>query len=372
MVDYYEVLGLSKGASKEEIKKAYKQLAKKYHPDLNKGDSASEAKFKEVNEAFSVLNDDQKRARYDQFGSADPNMGGGFGGGGAGFEGFDFGGGFGDIFDSFFGGSGRGRAGRGPRRGSDLQYEISITLEEAYAGVKKTITIPKHDVCKHCRGSGAEHDRDIVMCTTCHGSGRVTQQQRTPFGIFQSQGICPTCSGEGKIIRTPCSKCSGAGKVKITKNLEIKIPAGVDTGNQLRVPHEGEAGERGATPGDLYVVMRVLGHKIFNRKEDDISTTVPISYAQAVLGTSIRVPTLDGAAELKIPAGTESGTKFRMRGKGMPRLQGHGYGDEMITIQIETPQKLNKKQKELLEAFENSLKEKPYESFVEKVKNWLG
>jgi molecular chaperone DnaJ len=369
MTNYYETLGLSKGASKEEIKKAYKKLAKKHHPDLNKGDTASETKFKEINEAFSTLNNDQKRARYDQYGSAD--SGAGFGGGGSGFEGFDVGGGFGDIFDSFFGGSGRGRAGRGPRRGHDLQYEIQVTLEEAYAGVKKTIKIPKHDVCKHCSGSGAENASDIVTCGTCNGAGRVTQQQKTPFGIFQSQGVCPSCNGDGKTIKNPCSKCSGAGKVKVNKNLEIKIPAGVDTGNQLRVPQEGEAGERGAQPGDLYVVMRVIGHKIFDRDEDNISTSVPISYAQAVIGTSIPVPTLDGAANLKIPAGTESGTTFRMRGKGMPRLQGHGYGDEMVTIQIETPQKLSKKQKELLEAFEDSLKEKPYESFAEKVKNWL-
>jgi molecular chaperone DnaJ len=367
MTDYYETLGLSKGASKEEIKKAYKKMAKKHHPDLNKNNSVSEAKFKEVNEAFSTLNDDQKRARYDQYGSAEPGMGGGD----AGFEGFDVGGGFGDIFDSFFGGGRRGRAGRGPRRGSDLQYEISVTLEEAYGGTKKTIIIPKHDVCKHCTGSGAEKESDIVKCNTCHGSGRVTQQQRTPFGIFQSQGVCPTCNGDGKTIRNPCSKCSGAGKVKVNKNLEIQIPAGVDTGNQLRVPHEGEAGERGAQPGDLYVVMRVLGHKIFDRNEDNISTTVPISYTQAVLGTAIPVPTLDGAATLKIPTGTESGTIFRMRGKGMPRLQGHGYGDEMITIQIETPQKLSKKQSELLNAFEDSLKDKPYESFAAKVKKWM-
>lgn len=368
--NYYEILGVDKNASQEEIKKAYKKIAKKYHPDLNKDNPDAESKFKEANEAFSVLGNQQKRAQYDQFGKAGAQ--GGFGGGaGAGFDGFDFGGGadpFSDIFDSFFGGRGRRR---GPQRGADLQYDFTITLEDAFKGVKKNITIPKYDTCSRCDGTGGENDSDVITCHTCHGAGKVTQQQRTPFGVFQSTTTCPTCRGKGKTIENACHVCGGLGKEKVEKKLEIKIPAGVESGNQLRVAGEGEAGEPGAGHGDLYIRIYVEEHEIFTREGEDILTTVPISFAQAALGSEVDVPTLQGAASLKIPAGTQSGTTFRMRGKGMPILNSHSYGDEMVTVEIETPKKLSKKQQELLKEFDSSVKEKPYEGFLDKVKKWM-
>lgn len=371
--DYYDILGVSKGASDEEIKKAYKKMAKKYHPDLNSGNKDSEAEFKKVNEAYSVLKDKQKRANYDQFGKAGAQ--GGFGGGAGGFggfEGFDFGGGdpFSDIFDSFFGGS-SGRRRRGPSRGADLQYSIDITLEEAYAGVKKSFSIPKYETCSHCSGSGAESPSDVVSCPTCRGTGRVTRQQRTPFGVFQTTGSCPDCQGQGTVVKHLCHECGGAGKIKVNKEIEIKIPKGVDSGNQLRVPGEGEAGEKGASAGDLYVRIIVKEHEIFTRESENIYTEVPISFAQAAIGSSVEVPTLNGSAELKIPEGTESGTVFRMKGKGMPILSKSAHGDEFVKVQIKTPNKLSKKQKELLKEFDSGLKEKPYESFLDKVKKWM-
>jgi molecular chaperone DnaJ len=371
-MDYYETLGLKKGASKEEIKKAYKKLAMKYHPDVNK-DSESEAKFKEINEAFSVLNNDQKRANYDRFGSADAGgFGGrGFGGGFSGFEGFDFGGSdFGDIFDTFFGGRSRRRSSK--TRGSDLVYEIEITLDEAFSGGMKDIVIPKFETCDNCNGTGAENTSDVTTCPTCGGSGVIASQKRTPFGIFQSTKICPNCSGTGKVITKLCHKCHGGGKFRVKKELSINIPPGIDSGNRLRISGEGEPGERGGPSGDLYIEVHVKKHEVFERDGDDLYVSIPISYAQAVLGDAIDVPTLGGVAKLKIPAGTESGTRFRMKDKGMPHIQGAYLGDQFVEVNIETPKKLSKKQRDLLVDFEKSLNDKPYETFFKKIKKILG
>ena len=372
--DYYEILGVSKGASSDEIKKAYKKLAKKYHPDLNKDNPDAEKKFKKLSEAYSILSDSQKRSNYDQFGKAGAEgFSGGYGGAGGfgGFEGFDFGGSdpFSDIFESFFGGGSSGR--RRSRRGNDLQVDIEITLHEAYSGTKKKVVIPKNDVCDHCHGTGAESPEDIVTCPTCHGTGRVTRQQRTPFGIFQSTGACPDCHGEGKLIKHLCHKCKGKGKIKIKKEIEINIPKGVDTGNQLRVAGEGEAGDSGASNGDLYVKVLVKKHDLFERDASDIHLTIPVSFAQVCLGASVEVPTLDGKAKLKIPHGTDSGTVFRMKGKGMPNINNHNHGDEFVEIEVKTPDKLSKSQKELLKEFDESLHEKPYNSFFKKFKKWF-
>jgi len=373
--DYYDLLGVSKDASPEDIKKAYKIKAKEFHPDLNRDKPDAEKKFKEINEAFGVIGNKQKRAHYDQFGTAGNE--GGFGGSGGfesgfgGFEGFDFGGDpFSDIFESFFGGN-RSRRRKQPSRGQDIQFDIEITLEEAFSGIKKRITVPKTETCNHCRGSGAQNPSDIKTCSNCGGTGRVTKQQRTPFGIFQTAATCHVCSGSGQIIHEKCHTCRGKGVVMVEKNLEIKIPAGIDNGNQLRVAGEGEAGEKGGTSGDLYLRVYVETHEIFQRNEDHIMTKIPISFTQAVLGSKIDVPTLEGAAELKIPPGTESGTIFRMKNKGMPIINRSIRGDELVEIEIITPKKITKRQKELLEEFEEEMQEKPYESFIKKVKKWL-
>ncbi|MGM5483628.1 MAG: molecular chaperone DnaJ [Nanobdellota archaeon] len=369
--DYYEILGVSKDASKDEIRKAYKKLAKKHHPDLNK-DGGSEDKFKKVNEAFSVLSDDQKRAQYDQFGKAGAESQGSYGGQGfgGGFEGFDFGDfdPFSDIFDSFFGGRTRRRR---ARKGADLQTDIEITLEEAFKGVKKIITLEKDEVCPDCRGSGAENSSDIETCRVCGGSGQVSRQQRTPFGIFQATSICNECGGSGEVIKNRCHKCSGKGKVKGKKDLEVRIPAGVESGNQLRISGEGEPGERGAPPGDVYVRIFVKEHKIFERQNDDIYINLPLSFSDAVLGISADVPTLSGKAKLKILEGTQPGTLFRMKGKGMPHVHGGGSGDQFVKVKVEVPKKLNNKQKKLLKQFDDSLNESPYKKFMEKVKDFL-
>ena len=368
MSDYYERLGVSKNASQDEIRKAYKKLAKQYHPDLNKDNPETETKFKEINEAFSVLGNEKKRSQYDQFGTTGnySEGQGGFGG----FEGFDFGGDpFADIFDTFFGRSRRRRP--AAERGSDLLYELDLSLEEAYKGVEKTISITMQDTCSECNGSGAKDPSDVTTCPECNGNGTQVRQQRTPFGIFQSTVSCTNCSGTGKVIKNFCSTCHGKGSVRAKKEIDIKVPAGVDSGNRLRVPGKGEAGSKGGGSGDLYVEISVAEHKIFTREGENIFTKVPISFKQAVIGDAIDVPTLDGKAKLKIPPGTQSGTQFRMKGKGMPIIQGHGQGDEFVEIHVETPSKITKHQKELLEEFDSSFKESPYESFVKKVKEWL-
>ena len=354
--DYYDILGVDKNSTKEEIKKAYKKLAKKYHPDVNK-DKDSEHKFKEINEAAAVLGDDQKRSQYDQFGDADAfkKASGGFGGfdfGNMGdFASFDFG----DIFDRFFSGGGFSRS-RGPTRGSDIRADVEISLEEAAKGTSKKMNIPRIEKCEKCHGSGAESDSDIKTCEECNGSGTSRRTQRTPFGIFSTTSTCPTCKGKGQTIEKECKHCDGTGLVRKTRNIEVKIPAGAETGTNLRVAGEGEAGEAGAPNGDLYVIIHVKEHPIFERDGNDIYYKETISFIKAALGGEIDVPTLDGKAKLKIPAGTQPGTIFKMQGKGIAYLHGYGEGDELVEVTVKIPEKLSKKQKDILKSFEKAKK----------------
>lgn len=360
--DYYDILGVKKDASKEEIKKAYKKLAKKYHPDLNKEDPDAEHKFKEINEAASVLADDSKREQYDQFGKTAENFGGagGFDFSNMGGQGFDFD----SIFESFFGGGGGfsdifgGGRGRRSRRGHDLRYDMEITLEEAAEGTTKNISIPHQVKCPECKGTGAKDESDVEECPDCKGNGFVRKTARTPFGMFSTQSVCPRCKGQGTIIKDPCLECGGDGKVSKTSRLEIKVPAGAETGTNLRVEGAGEAGERGSDPGDLYILIHVKPHKIFQRKGNDIFLEIPINFVQAALGDSIDVPTLKGKAELKIPEGTQTGTVFKMKNKGIPNLHGYGTGDQLVRVKLETPEKLSRKQKEILREFNKTLKKK--------------
>ncbi|RMF88911.1 MAG: molecular chaperone DnaJ, partial [Methanobacteriota archaeon] len=336
--DYYEILGVKKDASKEEIKKAYRRLALKYHPDKNKSPDAEE-KFKEISEAYGVLSDDQKRAQYDRFGHAgidgrytqedifrNINFEDIFGD-------LGFGGGFGSIFDIFFGGMGGGRR-RGersrPRRGADLQYRLNITLEQAAKGFEAKFNLNREDVCPTCKGSGAKAGTAPKTCGACGGTGRLRRSRSTPFGAFTTVTTCHHCSGEGTVIDVPCTGCSGLGKKEKTEIIRLKIPPGVDTGTHLRVPGKGNAGEKGSPPGDLYVLINVKPHPIFERENSDIYVEVPISYTSAVLGDEIEVPTLYGKVKLKIPPGTQPGTVFRLKGKGIKRLDGHGHGDQHV------------------------------------------
>jgi len=353
--DYYKILGVDKDASKEDIKKAYKKLAKKYHPDINKEPDAAE-KFKEINEAASVLGDSQKKEQYDRFGTtADQSGGGGFDP--RDFGGFDFGSfDFGDIFDQFFSGGRRRR--RGPMPGADLRYDMEITLEDAAFGATKYIKVPRLEHCKKCKGTGAESESDIVTCPECNGTGYVRKTTRTPFGIIQQTGACSKCHGNGKYIKETCADCDGTGLVRATRKIEVEIPKGADTGTKLRIPNEGEAGEKGAPTGDLYLVLHLKEHESFDREEDDINIEVPISFVQATLGSEIEVPTLKGEAKLKIPSGTQTNTIFKMKGKGIPHLNGYGTGSENVRIIIDVPKKLTKKQKQLLQEFEKEGKKK--------------
>ncbi|WP_018130362.1 molecular chaperone DnaJ [Effusibacillus pohliae] len=366
--DYYEVLGVSKNATEEEIKKAYRKLARKYHPDINKEPDA-EAKFKEINEAYEVLSDKEKRARYDQFGHADP--GAGFGGGGTGFGGagdFDGFGGFGDIFDMFFGG---GRP-RGPRKGADLQYNLQIEFEEAAKGVEKEIEIPRTEECPTCHGSGAKPGTHPETCSVCRGTGTQEQVINTPLGRMVNRRTCQVCGGDGQIIKNPCTQCRGSGTIRVRKRINVKIPAGVDTGNRIRISGAGEPGDKGAPPGDLYVVIYVREHKFFERDGDDIFCRVPISFVQAALGDEIEVETLDGKVKLRIPEGTQTGTSFRLRGKGMPRLNSSYRGDQHVRVIVVTPTNLTERQRELLRQLGEELGVRPHEqqrSFFEKVKD---
>lgn len=368
--DYYDILGVSKSASKEEIKKAYKKMAKKYHPDLNKGDSSAEQKFKDINEAASVLTNDNKRAQYDQFGSEGMKYGqqSGFGGGAGGFGGFG-GAGFdmNDIFESFFGGGfGTGSRRRGPRPGSDLRYDMEITLEEAATGIDKKVKMKKRDTCDDCDGHGGH---DVSTCSTCGGSGVVMQRRRTPFGIMQTQSTCETCHGSGESYKTECSTCNGKGWQVKEKTVKISIPAGVSSGSRLRIPGEGEPGEPGAPMGDLYIFITVQEHEFFEREDDDLHIEVPISFSQAISGDSIEVPTITGKAKLKVPAGIQPSTLLRMKGEGIPHLQGYGKGDQYVKITVDVPKKINKKQRELLEKFEASFNEKrPHEKLFERIR----
>ena len=351
--DYYKILGVEKTAAKEDIKKAYKNLAKKYHPDLNKEAGAAD-KFKEINEAAAVLADDEKRKQYDNYGTTAEQFGQGF----QGFDFSDFMSGsnfdFDSIFEGFFGGGNPfgARRRRGTRRGADLRYDLEITLEEAAAGTVEHIVVPRLESCSKCHGSGAESESDIVNCPDCNGAGIKRQTQRTPFGIFSTTATCGKCRGQGKYIKNECRVCDGTGVAKKTRKLEIKIPAGAEESTNLRVSGEGEAGEKGAPPGDLYVIIHVKEHETFERHGDDIHVKVPMPFAVAALGGEIEVPTLKGKASLKIPAGTQSNTVFRMGHLGIPDLHSHHVGDENVEVVVSVPEKLTKKQKKLLEDFE--------------------
>ncbi|ADE16479.1 chaperone protein DnaJ [Nitrosococcus halophilus Nc 4] len=372
--DYYEILGVARNASDPEIKKAYRRLAMKYHPDRNPGDKTAEDQFKEVQEAYDVLSDARKRTAYDQFGHAGVGAGAGPGaGGGYGFEGGpNFGDIFGDVFNDIFGAA----AGRGGRRqayrGADLRYNLDLTLEEAVAGTTAKIRIPTYVKCKTCEGSGAKPGTSPITCPTCDGHGQVRMQQ----GFFSLQQTCPRCHGSGQIVSSPCSDCHGEGRVREHKTLSVKIPPGVDTGDRIRLAGEGEAGESGGPPGDLYVQIQIKAHPIFSREGDALHCEVPVSFVTAALGGELDVPTLSGRAKLKIPAGTQSGQVFRLRGKGVAPVRGGPTGDLLCRVMVETPVNLNEEQKELLEKFEASMnrnkKHSPkHHSWLEGVKHFF-
>ena len=372
--DYYEVLGIGKNATDAEIKSAYRKLAKKYHPDLNPGDKEAEEKFKEVNEANDVLSDPQKRQRYDQFGFAgvDPNYaaanGGGAGGFGGGFGGVDLGDIFGDIFGGGFGGgfSGFGggsstRTANAPRKGHDIQASVILTFEEAAHGCSKKSTINRQDTCPDCGGTGAAKGTSPETCPDCGGRGYVVTQQRTPFGVMQSQQPCSHCGGRGTIIRNPCKTCRGTGKTAARKSLEINIPAGIDDDQNIALRGQGDAGSNGGPAGDVIVHVTVKADPMFERDGYDVTIHVPITFSQAVLGDDVEVPTVDGRIVQHIPEGTQSGTKFRLRGQGIQYLNGRGRGDQYVIVDVEIPKKVTRAQREALKAFEDSMKEDNYE-----------
>ncbi len=370
--DYYEVLGLNKGA----IKKAYRQNAKKYHPDLHPGDKAAEEKFKEVNEAYEVLSDKEKKARYDQFGHAgvDPNYGAGAGG----YGGNPFSGGIDidDIFSSFFGGFGgsRGRSANRPQRGSDVNAAVTITFEEAAKGCKKTINFNSVDNCDSCHGTGAEPGTQAKTCSACGGSGRVTVNQRTPFGTVQTQRSCDACHGTGKVIEHPCHKCNGSGRHRKNHTVDVSIPAGIKDQMMLNVSGHGNAGYNGGPKGDLHVTVNVKNHNLFERRGDDVWCDLTITLTQAVLGSEVVVPTLDGKVNYSIHEGTQPNDVFRLKGRGIPHLGGRGKGDQYCRVVVEIPKNLNNKQKELIRQFESTTTEKNYakrKNFFDKLKDFF-
>jgi len=351
--DYYDLLGVGRGASADEIKKAYRKMAMQFHPDRNPGDAAAEQKFKEINEAYDVLKDDQKRSAYDRFGHAAFEQGGGRGGGSGDFG---FGGGFADIFDEMFGEMmGGGRRGQATGRGADLRYDMEISLEDAFAGKSATIRVPTSATCEECKGTGGRDGAQPVTCSTCHGHGKVRSQQ----GFFTIERTCPTCQGMGRIIKDPCRACGGTGRVRKEKQLSVTIPAGVEDGTRIRLAGEGEAGMRGAPAGDLYIFLSLKAHRLFQREGANIFCRVPIPMVTATLGGTIEVPTIDGGkAKVVIPEGTQTGHQFRLRGKGMSVLRSPSRGDMFIQATIETPVNLTPRQIELLREFESAGEEK--------------
>lgn len=363
--DYYDVLGVGRQANGDEIKKAYRRLAREYHPDVNKSSDA-EARFKEINEAYEVLSDEQKRATYDRFGHAGAQ--GGLG---------DYGGfGFNDIFEEFFGGFGGMRsaaARRAPRRGADLRYDLTITFEEAVFGVEKEIQVTRPEACSKCQGSGAEPGTTPVRCSTCNSTGEVRRVQQSILGSFVNVTTCPTCHGEGETVGFPCTQCRGARYVRATRSINVKIPAGVDSGTQIRLAGEGEPGERGGPPGNLYVVLDVTPHVYFRRRDDNIMLELGINLAQAALGDEVSVPTLDGDEKLVIPPGTQTGKMFRLRNKGVPHLRTSGRGDQLVVIDVMVPTNLTAEQKRLFKDLAKTLGKEVIpqreKSFLDKLKD---
>ncbi len=362
--DYYEVLGVSKTAADADIKKAYRKLAKENHPDLHPGDQAAEARFKEINEAYEILSNSDKRSRYDQFGFAgvDPNyaaqQGGGFGGG---FDGgFDFGD-LGDIFGSFFGGGfGGARSRTGPQRGESLRTGLTISFEEAAFGCEKEVTLERVEQCPDCKGSGAAPGTSPETCSNCGGSGAVQQRRQTPMGVFATTGPCPRCGGKGKTISSPCKSCGGTGQIRKRKTVKVSIPAGIDNGQIISLRGQGNAGKNGGPAGDLQIVVSVQPHQLFRRDGSDVYCDAPITFTQAVLGGDLEIPTIDGKVSYTLPEGTQTGSTFRLKGKGIPNVNGRGRGDQFVTVHIETPRGLSREQKEALRKFSETLKEHNY------------
>ena len=372
--DYYEVLGIQKGASEDEIKRAYKKLARKYHPDMNPGDKEAEEKFKEINEANEILSDPTKKSRYDQFGFAgvDPNYGAGGGGFGGGAGGFDFGD-LGDIFGSFFGGGFGGAQQRrnGPQRGESIRMSVPVSFTEAAFGCEKDVTLERSEQCPTCHGNGCAEGTTPEICPECRGSGTVQVRRQTPMGVFATTATCTKCGGSGKIIHQPCAECHGNGRVHKRRTVKVSIPAGIDTGQTISLRGQGHAGKNGGPNGDLLITVMVKPHDLFRRDGTSVFCEAPITFTQAVLGAELEIPTIDGKVKYTIPEGTQTGTVFRLRGKGIPVLNGRGRGDQYVTVTIETPQNLNREQKDALRKFSETLGEGNYEqqkSFFKKFK----
>lgn len=374
--DYYEVMGIPKNATDDEIKKAYRKLAKKYHPDLNPGNKAAEAQFKEANEAYEVLSDKDKKTRYDQFGHAgvDPNFGGGAGGGSPFAGDIDLG----DIFNSFFGGGfggGRSANPNAPSRGSDTEAVVNISFEEAAKGCKKTIAYQKVEPCADCSGSGAQKGTTAKTCPICNGAGQVKVNQRTPFGVVQTSRTCDRCGGKGKIIESPCKTCTGTGRVRRQKTVEVNIPAGIDNEQILSVGAQGNTGANGGPSGDLRVYVNVRPHPIFERRGNDVWCEIPITFTQASIGAEVVVPTIDGRVSYMVREGTQPGDVFKLKGKGIPHLGGHGRGDQFVRVAVEVPKNLSQKQKMILQEFDSVAEDKNYQkrkTFFDKIKDMFG
>ena len=373
--DYYEVLGVNKGVSEEELKKAYRKLAKKYHPDLNPDNKEAEAKFKEVNEAYGILSDKEKRARYDQFGHAgvDPNFGGGGGGYGGGFGGFDVGDIFGDIFGSggFGGFGGRSRGGRSAQPGRDVGVDVEISFEEAAFGCEKEISLYRTEFCPDCGGSGAKAGTSTETCHVCGGSGQVRSTQRTILGNMQTVSTCTACGGKGKIVKEPCQKCAGKGKIRKSRKIKVNIPAGIDNGQSISLQGQGDVGDKGAPMGDLYVTVRVKPHNTFKRDGFNVMCEIPISFGQAALGAELEVPTLDGKVKYTISEGTQTGTVFRLKGKGIQMLRRNARGDMYVKVNVVIPKNLSSKQKALIRELEGTDKNGKGKGFLNNLKEKL-